>query len=173
MGSYLIRLILIFSRYKRNKYIMTKSILTTHVGSLPRSQKVVDLIFAKENKQDFCQQEFDQVMSAHVDNSPWCQLDRVHSVCTQRYRIFRSRGLPLPLPVEKDVVVGRCFIDPCPPRRLNLLLCVRQWWPLRKSRHRHYLPSNLRPNNTSGYNIFISDYFRSDTFKVRNWCTEY
>tara|TARA_B110000114_G_scaffold88998_1_gene94046 strand:- start:1567 stop:2691 length:1125 start_codon:yes stop_codon:yes gene_type:complete len=47
---------------------MTKSILTTHVGSLPRSQKVVDLIFAKENKQDFCQQEFDQVMSAHVDN---------------------------------------------------------------------------------------------------------
>ena len=47
---------------------MTKSILTTHVGSLPRSQEVVDLIFAKENKQDFCQQEFDQVMSAHVDN---------------------------------------------------------------------------------------------------------
>jgi 5-methyltetrahydropteroyltriglutamate--homocysteine methyltransferase len=47
---------------------MTKSILTTHVGSLPRSQKVVDLIFAKENKQEFSQQEFDQVMSAHVDD---------------------------------------------------------------------------------------------------------
>ena len=47
---------------------MTHKIRTTHVGSLPRSQKVVDLIFAKENKQDFNQQEFDQVMSAHVDD---------------------------------------------------------------------------------------------------------
>ena len=47
---------------------MTQKILTTHVGSLPRSQKVVDLIFAKENKQDFSQTEFDQVIAAHVDD---------------------------------------------------------------------------------------------------------
>lgn len=47
---------------------MKNKILTTHVGSLPRSQQVVDLIFAKENKQEFSQQEFDQVMSAHVDD---------------------------------------------------------------------------------------------------------
>ncbi len=39
-------------------------LLTTHVGSLPRSQEVVDFIFARENNQAFEQAEFDAVMTA-------------------------------------------------------------------------------------------------------------
>ena len=38
-------------------------IKTTHVGSLPRTQKVVDFIFARENGQDFDQAAFDAAMS--------------------------------------------------------------------------------------------------------------
>jgi 5-methyltetrahydropteroyltriglutamate--homocysteine methyltransferase len=37
-------------------------ILTTHVGSLPRTQEVVDLIFARENGDTFEPQGFDQAM---------------------------------------------------------------------------------------------------------------
>jgi len=44
---------------------MTK-ILTSHVGSLPRTQKVVDFIFARENEQPFDQEEFDNTMTAAV-----------------------------------------------------------------------------------------------------------
>ena len=42
------------------------SILTTHVGSLPRSQKVVDFIFARENKKNYSQEEFDKTMKEAV-----------------------------------------------------------------------------------------------------------
>lgn len=38
-------------------------ILTTHVGSLPRSQEVVDFIFARENGQEYDQQAFDKCMT--------------------------------------------------------------------------------------------------------------
>ena len=47
---------------------MTK-ILTSHVGSLPRTQKVVDFIFARENEQPFDQEEFDNTMTAAVDET--------------------------------------------------------------------------------------------------------
>ena len=47
---------------------MTK-ILTTHVGSLPRTQDVVDCIFAKERGQSFDQAQFDACMSAAVDET--------------------------------------------------------------------------------------------------------
>ena len=53
---------------------MTK-ILTSHVGSLPRSQKVVDFIFARENEEDFDQVEFDTVMS-----------DAVHATVTKQVK---------------------------------------------------------------------------------------
>ena len=42
-------------------------ILTTHVGSLPRSQEVTDLLFAKERNQAFDAIKFDEVMKKHVD----------------------------------------------------------------------------------------------------------
>ncbi|MEM1288115.1 MAG: cobalamin-independent methionine synthase II family protein [Pseudomonadota bacterium] len=42
------------------------TIATTHVGSLPRSQKVVDLIFARERNEPFEQAEFDAAMAEHV-----------------------------------------------------------------------------------------------------------
>ena len=41
-------------------------IKTTHVGSLPRTQKVVDFIFARENKIPFSQEEFDKAMNEAV-----------------------------------------------------------------------------------------------------------
>ena len=37
---------------------MTK-VLTSHVGSLPRPQEVVDFIFARENNEKFNQVDFD------------------------------------------------------------------------------------------------------------------
>ena len=44
-----------------------RHIRTTHVGSLPRSQEVTDLLFSKEKKQSFDSKEFDRVMLEHVD----------------------------------------------------------------------------------------------------------
>lgn len=40
--------------------------LTTHVGSLPRSQEVVDFIFAREREEPFDQAEFDACMTRSV-----------------------------------------------------------------------------------------------------------
>ncbi|QBY04208.1 epoxyalkane--coenzyme M transferase [Thalassotalea sp. HSM 43] len=54
---------------------MTKPILTTHVGSLPRSQDVVDMIFAKENQQSYEQGAFDSVVSEHVADVVSKQVD--------------------------------------------------------------------------------------------------
>ena len=42
------------------------SVLTTHVGSLPRTQKVVDFIFAREKNEPFDQADFDAAMSEAV-----------------------------------------------------------------------------------------------------------
>lgn len=42
-------------------------IQTTHVGSLPRSQEVTDLLFAKEQNKHFDQNLFDKTMAAHVE----------------------------------------------------------------------------------------------------------
>ena len=41
-------------------------VLTTHTGSLPRTQEVVDFIFARENETPYDQAEFDKTMSAAV-----------------------------------------------------------------------------------------------------------
>ncbi|MEM7440843.1 MAG: cobalamin-independent methionine synthase II family protein [Pseudomonadota bacterium] len=53
---------------------MTK-IQTTHVGSLPRTQKVVDFIFARENEEPFSQQDFDAAMTEAVDETVRKQVD--------------------------------------------------------------------------------------------------
>lgn len=45
----------------------TDRILTTHVGSLPRSKAVTDLVFAKEQNKPVDEQEFDNVIKAAVD----------------------------------------------------------------------------------------------------------
>ncbi|MEX3016335.1 cobalamin-independent methionine synthase II family protein [Gymnodinialimonas hymeniacidonis] len=44
-------------------------IKTTHVGSLPRTQEVVDFIFAREKDQPFDQVAFDAAMTAAVDET--------------------------------------------------------------------------------------------------------
>ena len=41
-------------------------ILTTHVGSLPRSQRVADLIFARENGTAYDPQEFERIIADAV-----------------------------------------------------------------------------------------------------------
>lgn len=45
------------------------NILTTHVGSLPRTQDVVDFIFARENEQPYDQTAFDAAMTSAVDET--------------------------------------------------------------------------------------------------------
>ncbi len=45
------------------------TIATTHVGSLPRTQKVVDFIFAREKGESYNQDEFDAAMSEAVDET--------------------------------------------------------------------------------------------------------
>lgn len=44
----------------------TERILTTHVGSLPRPQEVVDLLFAQDRGEDFDQDQFNEVMRRAV-----------------------------------------------------------------------------------------------------------
>jgi len=51
------------------------TILTTHVGSLPRSQEVVDFIFAREHGTPFEQAEFDAVMIEAVSETVKRQVD--------------------------------------------------------------------------------------------------
>ena len=46
---------------------MAQRFLTTHVGSLPRSQAVVDLIFARERGEAFDEANFSAVMLDAVD----------------------------------------------------------------------------------------------------------
>jgi 5-methyltetrahydropteroyltriglutamate--homocysteine methyltransferase len=53
---------------------MTK-ILTTHVGSLPRSQEVVDYIFARENEEAYDTGEFDVCMTRNVASTVQKQKD--------------------------------------------------------------------------------------------------
>lgn len=45
----------------------TDSILTTHVGSLPRPADVTDLVFAREREEDVDQAHFEQVIGSAVD----------------------------------------------------------------------------------------------------------
>ena len=45
---------------------MSESIRTTHVGSLPRSQRVVDLIFARERGESFDRTVFESTMAEEV-----------------------------------------------------------------------------------------------------------
>jgi 5-methyltetrahydropteroyltriglutamate--homocysteine methyltransferase len=51
------------------------SILTTHVGSLPRTQEVVDFIFARERNQPYTQEDFDAAMSRAVSETVKKQVD--------------------------------------------------------------------------------------------------
>ena len=53
---------------------MTK-ILSSHVGSLPRTQKVVDFIFAREKEEPFDQGKFDAAMTEAVDETVRRQVD--------------------------------------------------------------------------------------------------
>ena len=52
-----------------------KKILTSHVGSLPRSQAVVDYIFARENKKSYDTNAFDICMTEACSNTVKRQVD--------------------------------------------------------------------------------------------------
>ena len=47
----------------------TQRILTTHVGSLPRPEKVTELIFAKEREEAYDQAEFDETIAVAVKDA--------------------------------------------------------------------------------------------------------
>jgi 5-methyltetrahydropteroyltriglutamate--homocysteine methyltransferase len=49
--------------------LSTDRILTTHVGSLPRSQAVVDLLFKKEQGETYDPMEFDRVVAHAVSET--------------------------------------------------------------------------------------------------------
>ena len=53
----------------------TQRILTTHVGSLPRPEKVTELIFAKEREENYEQTEFDETIADAVKNAVARQVD--------------------------------------------------------------------------------------------------
>ena len=53
----------------------TERILTTHVGSLPRPEKVAELIFAKEREENYEQSEFDETIADAVKNTVARQVD--------------------------------------------------------------------------------------------------
>src|SRR5215831_6066888 len=52
--------------YSHQMQRSTDRILTTHVGSLPRNQSVVDLLFKREQKESYDPPEFDRVMGKAV-----------------------------------------------------------------------------------------------------------
>jgi 5-methyltetrahydropteroyltriglutamate--homocysteine methyltransferase len=58
---------LVGALYAGRMRLSTARILTTHVGSLPRPQSVVDLLLAKENQTGYDPTAFDEVMRAAVD----------------------------------------------------------------------------------------------------------
>jgi 5-methyltetrahydropteroyltriglutamate--homocysteine methyltransferase len=53
----------------------TERTLTTHVGSLPRPEKVADLIFAREREEEYDQAEFDETIAAAVKDTVARQVD--------------------------------------------------------------------------------------------------
>ena len=51
------------------------TIKTTHVGSLPRTQTVVDFIFAREKNEPYSEAEFDAAMTTAVSETVKKQVD--------------------------------------------------------------------------------------------------
>ena len=54
---------------------MNTKILTTHVGSLPRSKALSELLFAKDKGDSFSENEFDDVVKQNVSDVVKKQLD--------------------------------------------------------------------------------------------------
>ena len=54
---------------------MTSSILTTHVGSLPRSKELSELLFVKDKKETFDKKKFDFEVKKNVENVVKQQLE--------------------------------------------------------------------------------------------------
>ena len=51
------------------------NILTTHVGSLPRSKELSEFLFAKDKGEEFSQSSFDVVLKNNVESVVKSQLD--------------------------------------------------------------------------------------------------
>ena len=51
------------------------NILTTHVGSLPRSKELSEFLFAKDKGENFSQSSFDEVLKSNVESVVKKQLD--------------------------------------------------------------------------------------------------
>ena len=69
-------------------------IKTTHVGSLPRSQAVTELLFAKEQGKTPDQTLFDETMTAHVDMLVRRQKEAgIDVVVTARHRKYPTQPM--------------------------------------------------------------------------------
>lgn len=64
----------LYAIHTKEDPVMTK-VLTTHVGSLPRTQEVVDFIFARENGKPYDVNGFDAAMTAAVSETVKKQVD--------------------------------------------------------------------------------------------------
>ena len=53
----------------------TERILTTHVGSLPRPQPVVDLLFAQDRGEPYDESTFEQVIAMAISDAVRKQVD--------------------------------------------------------------------------------------------------
>jgi 5-methyltetrahydropteroyltriglutamate--homocysteine methyltransferase len=61
-------MILAMSRFRSDSLkLSTERVLTTHVGSLPRSQAVVDMLFQREGGNGYVRAEFERVMDGAVN----------------------------------------------------------------------------------------------------------
>ena len=56
-------------RYTPRVKLSVERILTTHVGSLPRSQAVVDLLFKREQREPYDRDEFERVIAEAVSET--------------------------------------------------------------------------------------------------------
>ena len=74
---------------------MNTKILTTHVGSLPRSKALSELLFAKDKGDSFSENEFDDVVKQNVSDIVKKQLDIgidfVSDGEMSKIRIFQDR----------------------------------------------------------------------------------
>ena len=77
---------------------MSSSILTTHVGSLPRSKELSELLFAKDKKENFNQETFNPVVQKNVEEVVYELLD-----LRQKYSNQTLADLYNPDSMPKDI----------------------------------------------------------------------
>ena len=84
-------------------------VLTTHTGSLPRSQEVVDFIFAREKGTPYDQAGFDDTMSAAVAQAVTRQKEVGIDISHEQPKVLTTLAVE-----QSDVVITMGCGDACP-----------------------------------------------------------